>query len=379
MIYFDNAATSLHKPPQVAEAVCRALQTMGNAGRGAHEASLQSARTIYDTRALLADFFGLGNPSGLAFTSNSTEALNTAIKGTLNPGDHVITTVCEHNSVLRPLYELEEKGLALSFVPADKKGRPDYASFEKLIQPNTKAIVCTHASNLTGNLLDIERIGMICKKHQLLFILDASQSAGVFDIDMQKTGIDILCFTGHKSMLGPQGTGGICVREGLQIRPLKSGGSGILTYSKKHPEQMPTALEAGTLNGHGIAGLHAAVEFLKQTGLNRIRQKEKSLLQRFYEGIKDLPGLKIYGDLSSFDRCAILSLNIGDYDSSEVADELAQDYGISTRPGAHCAPLMHEALGTVSQGAVRFSFSYFNTEEEIDAAIQALQEMTASL
>ena len=379
MIYFDNAATSLHKPPQVAEAVCRALQTMGNAGRGAHEASLQSARTIYDTRALLADFFGLGNPSGLAFTSNSTEALNTAIKGTLNPGDHVITTVCEHNSVLRPLYELEEKGLALSFVPADKKGRPDYASFEKLIQPNTKAIVCTHASNLTGNLLDIERIGMICKKHQLLFILDASQSAGVFDIDMQKTGIDILCFTGHKSMLGPQGTGGICVREGLQIRPLKSGGSGILTYSKKHPEQMPTALEAGTLNGHGIAGLHAAVEFLKQTGLNRIRQKEKSLLQRFYEGIKDLPGLKIYGDFSSFDRCAILSLNIGGYDSSEVADELAQDYGISTRPGAHCAPLMHEALGTVSQGAVRFSFSYFNTEEEIDAAIQALQEMTASL
>ena len=379
MIYFDNAATSLHKPPQVAEAVCRALQTMGNAGRGAHEASLQSARTIYDTRALLADFFGLGNPSGLAFTSNSTEALNTAIKGTLNPGDHVITTVCEHNSVLRPLYELEEKGLALSFVPADKKGRPDYASFEKLIQPNTKAIVCTHASNLTGNLLDIERIGSICKKHKLLFILDASQSAGVFDIDMQKTGIDILCFTGHKSMLGPQGTGGICVREGLQVRPLKSGGSGILTYSKKHPEQMPTALEAGTLNGHGIAGLHAAVEFLKQTGLNRIRQKEKSLLQRFYEGIKDLPGLKIYGDLSSFDRCAILSLNIGDYDSSEVADELAQDYGISTRPGAHCAPLMHEALGTVSQGAVRFSFSYFNTEEEIDAAIQALQEMTASL
>ena len=379
MIYFDNAATSLHKPPQVAEAVCRALQTMGNAGRGAHEASLQSARTIYDTRALLADFFGLGNPSGLAFTSNSTEALNTAIKGTLNPGDHVITTVCEHNSVLRPLYELEEKGLALSFVPADKKGRPDYASFEKLIQPNTKAIVCTHASNLTGNLLDIERIGMICKKHQLLFILDASQSAGVFDIDMQKTGIDILCFTGHKSMLGPQGTGGICVREGLQIRPLKSGGSGILTYSKKHPEQMPTALEAGTLNGHGIAGLHAAVEFLKETGLNRIRQKEKSLLQRFYEGIKDLPGLKIYGDFSSFDRCAILSLNIGGYDSSEVADELAQDYGISTRPGAHCAPLMHEALGTVSQGAVRFSFSYFNTEEEIDAAIQALQEMTASL
>lgn len=378
MIYFDNAASSMPKPPEVAEAICQALQSMGNAGRGAHAASLESARTIYDTRALLSDFFGLGDPSGVAFCSNSTEALNTAIKGLFVPGDHVITTVLEHNSVLRPLYELEEKGLELSFVPADKKGVPDYEAFEKLIRKNTKAIICTHASNLTGNLLDIERIGRICKEHGLLFLLDASQTAGVMDIDMQKMQIDVLCFTGHKSLLGPQGTGGLCVRKGIQIRPLKSGGSGILTYSKKHPDQMPTALEAGTLNGHGIAGLHAAVEFLQRTGLEQIRQKEKSLLQRFYEGIKDLPDIKIYGDFSSFDRCAILALNIGDYDSSEVADELAQDYGICTRPGAHCAPLMHESLGTVSQGAVRFSFSYFNTEEEIDAAIKALQEMTAS-
>ncbi len=376
--YFDNAASSMPKPPEVAEAICQALQSMGNAGRGAHAASLESARTIYDTRALLSDFFGLGDPSGVAFCSNSTEALNTAIKGLFVPGDHVITTVLEHNSVLRPLYELEEKGLELSFVPADKKGLPDYEAFEKLIRKNTKAIICTHASNLTGNLLDIERIGRICKEHGLLFLLDASQTAGVMDIDMQKMQIDVLCFTGHKSLLGPQGTGGLCVRKGIQIRPLKSGGSGILTYSKKHPDQMPTALEAGTLNGHGIAGLHAAVEFLKRTGLEQIRKKERSLLQRFYEGIKELPDIKIYGDFSSFDRCAILALNISDYDSSEVADELAQDYGICTRPGAHCAPLMHESLGTVSQGAVRFSFSYFNTEEEIDAAIKALREMTAS-
>lgn len=378
MIYFDNAASSMPKPPEVAEVICQALQSMGNAGRGAHAASLESARTIYDTRALLSDFFGLGDPSGVAFCSNSTEALNTAIKGLFLSGDHVITTVLEHNSVLRPLYELEEKGLELSFVPADKKGLPDYEAFEKLIRKNTKAIICTHASNLTGNLLDIERIGRICKEHGLLFLLDASQTAGVMDIDMQKMQIDVLCFTGHKSLLGPQGTGGLCVRKGIQIRPLKSGGSGILTYSKKHPDQMPTALEAGTLNGHGIAGLHAAVEFLKRTGLEQIRKKERSLLQRFYEGIKELPDIKIYGDFSSFDRCAILALNISDYDSSEVADELAQDYGICTRPGAHCAPLMHESLGTVSQGAVRFSFSYFNTEEEIDSAIKALREMTAS-
>lgn len=375
MIYFDNAATSMVKPPEVAEAVLAALQSMGNAGRGAHTASLTTSRTIYDTRLLLSDFFHLGDPSRVAFTANSTEALNIAIKGCLQPGDHVITTVLEHNSVLRPLYEMEEKGVSLSFVSADEKGNPDYDAFEKLIRPESRAIVCTHASNLTGNVVDIERIGKICKKHHLLFIVDASQTAGLFPIDMEKMQIDILCFTGHKGLLGPQGTGGICVRKGVEVRPLKSGGSGILTYSKKHPDQMPTALEAGTLNGHGIAGLHAAVEFINKIGISKIHAKESQLLKHFYEGIKDLPMIKIYGDFTNFDRCGILSLNIGDYDSSEVADELAQDYDICTRPGAHCAPLMHQALGTVSQGAVRFSFSYFNTEEEVDTAIHALTEM----
>ena len=363
------------KPPEVAKAVLTALQSMGNAGRGAHNASLTTSRTIYDTRLLLSDFFHLGDPSQIAFTANSTEALNIAIKGCLQPGDHVITTVLEHNSVLRPLYEMEEKGVSLSFVPADEKGNPDYDAFEKLIRPESKAIVCTHASNLTGNVVDIEKIGKICKKHHLLFIVDASQTAGLFPINMEKMQIDILCFTGHKGLLGPQGTGGICVRKGVEVRPLKSGGSGVLTYSKKHPDQMPTALEAGTLNGHGIAGLHAAVEFINKIGIPKIHAKESQLLNHFYEGIKDLPMIKIYGDFTNFDRCGILSLNIGDYDSSEVADELAQDYDICTRPGAHCAPLMHQSLGTVSQGAVRFSFSYFNTEEEVDTAIQALTEM----
>ena len=223
----------------------------------------------------------------------------------------------------------------------------------------------------------MKRVGEIAKKHGFLFIVDASQTAGVFPIDVQEMGIDILCFTGHKGLLGPQGTGGIYVREGLTVRPLLCGGSGVQTYNKKHPSEMPTALEAGTLNGHGIAGLDAAVEYLMETGIDTIREREQDLMWRFYEGVKDIPGVKVYGDFSTRERCAIVTLNIGDYDSSEVSDELLMTYGISTRAGGHCAPLMHEALGTVEQGAVRFSFSHYNTDEELNTAIQAVKEMAA--
>lgn len=209
----------------------------------------------------------------------------------------------------------------------------------------------------------------------LLFVVDASQTAGVFPIDVQKMHIDVLCFTGHKGLLGPQGTGGMYVREGLFVRPLKSGGSGVQTYSKEHPAEMPTALESGTLNGHGIAGLNAAVDYINKVGLDTIRGKEQGFMKRFYQGVKDIPGVKLYGDFTDFNRCAIVTLNIGDYDSSEVSDELLTQYGISTRPGGHCAPLMHEALGTVEQGAVRFSFSHYNTDEEVDTAIEAIREL----
>ena len=300
-----------------------------------------------------------------------------AIKGAFLPGDHVITTELEHNSVLRPLYEMEEKGVSLSFVSSDKWGRIRISDFEKEIRGETRAIVCTHASNLTGNVVDIEAVGEIAKKHGLLFIVDASQSAGVFPIDVDKMHIDILCFTGHKGMYGPQGTGGIYVREGISLRPLKSGGSGVQTYSHTHPKEMPTALEAGTLNGHGIAGLHAALEFLEQTGLEEIRKKEQELMMRFYQGVMQIPGIFVYGDFSTKERCAVVALNLEDYDSSDIADELSEKYGICVRPGAHCAPLMHQALGTVEQGAVRFSFSYFNTEEEIDRGIDALRKIAA--
>ena len=249
MIYMDNAATTMHKPQEVIDAVVSAMSSMGNAGRGASEAALSASRIIYDTREGLAKLFGAENARQIAFTSNSTESLNIAIKGILDPGDHVITTVLEHNSVLRPLYEMEKKGTELSVIGCNEKGMPDIAAMEAAIKENTKMIICTNGSNLTGNYVDVAVIGKMAHKHGLIFVVDASQTAGVFPIDVQKMDIDILCFTGHKGLLGPQGTGGIYVKEGIQIRPLKTGGSGIQTYSKEHPVQMPTALEACTLNG----------------------------------------------------------------------------------------------------------------------------------
>ncbi|MCF2554143.1 aminotransferase class V-fold PLP-dependent enzyme [Faecalicatena contorta] len=375
MIYMDNAATTMHKPQAVIDAVVAAMSSMGNAGRGANEASLSASRVIYDTREKLCRFFHGTSPRQIVFTNNSTESLNIAIKGLLDPGDHVITTMLEHNSVLRPLYEMEQKGVALTIIKSNEKGTFDIRDMEEAIRPETKMIICTNGSNLTGNHIDVKKVGELAHRHGLLFVVDASQTAGVFPIDVQDMQIDVLCFTGHKGMLGPQGIGGMYVREGLQIRPLKSGGSGVQTYSKTHPTEMPTALEAGTLNGHGIAGLGAAVSYLMETGIDHIRAREQELMWKFYEGVKDIPGITIYGDFSTKDRCAIVTLNIGDYDSSEVSDELLTEYSISTRPGGHCAPLMHEALGTVEQGAVRFSFSHYNTDEEVDIAIQAVREL----
>ena len=380
MIYLDNGATTYHKPEAVIQAVADAMRHMGNSGRGSHQASLGASRTIYDTRVLVSELFGLGNPLQVAFTANSTACLNMAVQGIFSPGDHVITTMLEHNSVLRPLYRMRENGVELTIVRADRLGNIRYEDMEAAIRPNTKGIICTHASNLTGNLVDIARVGEICRRASLVFILDASQTAGVFDIDMGMMGIDVLCFTGHKSLMGPQGTGGICVREGISIRPLMAGGSGTHSYSELHPSDMPEALEAGTVNGHGIAGLHAALEFIKETGMESIRNREQLLMRRFYQGVSDIRGVTVYGDFSRMDLHApVVALNIRDHDSGEVSDGLAMDYGIYTRAGAHCAPLMHQALGTVEQGAVRFSMSYYNTEEEMDQAVLAVREMAESI
>ena len=374
-IYLDSAATSLHKPPQVARAVAEAICTAGNAARGAHGASMAASRTVYDTRCLAARLLGCPRPDHVAFTANSTMALNMAICGLLTPEDHAISTDLEHNSVLRPLYALQRQGMGLSFLPADGNGRLDYDALEGLFRPNTRAVVCTHASNVTGDMPDIPRIAALAHAHGALLILDASQTAGAVPLDMTALGADVLCFTGHKSLMGPQGTGGLCVAEGVDIRPWCVGGTGVQTFLPSQPPQYPTRLEAGTRNGHGIAGLLAAVHFIQEAGMDAIRTHELALARRFYEGVKDVDGVCVYGDFSDFVRAPVVSLNIRDAESSMVADALAEDYDIAVRAGAHCAPRMHEALGTVEQGAVRFSFGYYNTEEETDAAIAAVREL----
>ncbi len=373
MIYLDNAATTLHKPQVVADAVKDAIMTMGNASRGAYESALASNRVLFDTRELLNEKFNGDGPEFVAFTSNATESLNTTIRGLFGPGDHVISTAMEHNSVLRPLFYLEDAGMELSFVMTDEKGNISLEEMEGMIKDNTKGIVCTHASNLTGNMNDLEAIGQICKKHNILFVVDASQTAGVFPIDMKRMNISALCMTGHKGLLGPQGTGAICVRKGVNIRPFKVGGSGVHSYDRHHPTDMPTALEAGTANVHSLAGLRAALLYFKEQDLDALREYELSLMRMFYEGIKDIPDVKVYGDFSAAMRAPIVLMNIGDYDSSAVSDELEQRFEIATRAGAHCAPLMHQCLGTVDQGAVRFSFSHFTTKEEVLAAIEAVK------
>ena len=376
MIYLDNAATTQKKPPQVLEAVVEALQSIGNSSRGTHGGALRSARSVFNTRANLAKLFNAPGPEQVIFTTNATEALNIAINGLFHQGDHVITTALEHNSVLRPLFRLEDEGIIeLSIVPADKRGCVDYEDFSRLIRPNTRAIVCTHASNLTGNALDLMKIGEIVQEKGFLLVVDSSQGAGVLPLDMEAMHISVLCFTGHKGLMGPQGTGGMCLARDVRIRPFKVGGSGVQSYSRTHPAEMPTRLEAGTLNGHGIAGLGAGVDYILEKGVDAIHAYEIALAKHFYEGVRDIPGVTVYGDFTNWNRTAVVTLNIGDYDSGAVSDALWEDFGIATRPGAHCAPLMHHTLGTAEQGAVRFSFALFNTLDEADTAIAAVKEL----
>ena len=375
MIYLDNAATTLHKPPQVERAMVEALRTAGNPGRGAHEPTLHAARLVYGARLAMAKLLNAPDPSCIVFTANATEALNIALGGLFSPGDHVITSVCEHNSVLRPLYRLREQGVSLDFIDIDEKGRFCDTQWDTFIRPDTRAFVLTMASNVTGNQPDIMQASRIAHKNGALLIVDASQTAGAQPIDVQALGIDVLCFTGHKALLGPQGTGGLYVCPGLSIRPLVVGGSGIHSFDEHHPAQMPTALEAGTLNVPGLAGLCAGVKWILAQGVENLQKREAVLTDLFYENIRDVPHVMIYGDPQAKRRAPIISLNIGDEDSARIADILWEDYGICVRAGAHCAPLMHKALGTTEQGAVRFSFSHFNTEQEVLQAARAVREL----
>lgn len=375
MIYLDYAATSVHKPQVVIDAVVKALNHMGNAGRGSNEDSLDSSRIIFYARMAINDLINGVSASQIAFTNNVTESLNMAIKGLIKPGDHVITTVMEHNSVLRPLYQLQASGVELTIVPTDELGRINLDDIQGAIRDNTKAIVITHASNLTGNINPIKEVGEIAEEAGVLLIVDAAQTMGAIPIDVQDLNIDVLCFTGHKSLLGPQGTGGLYVNPDITIPPYKTGGTGVDTYNQVHPSTMPTALEAGTMNGHGIAGLKAAVDYLQEQGIESICQHERALAQSFYQGVKDIPGIRFYGDYTTEERSPIVALNIRDIDSSLIADQLSEEFEIAVRAGGHCAPLMHEALGSKEQGAVRFSFGHFTTEEDVDRAIEAIQKL----
>ena len=375
MIYLDNASTTLKKPPSVLQAVLRAMETAGNCARGTYESSRIAAGDIYQARVKLAKFFGCPRADHVVFTANATHSLNIAINGLFSCGDHVITTEAEHNSVLRPLYRLKaEQGVALDFIPADAQGQLQTPLLPQLLRPNTKAIVCTHASNLTGNITDLASISDFAKAHGLLLVVDASQTAGFLPISMEEMGIDVLCVTGHKGLMGPQGTGCLCLRESVELRPFSVGGTGVHSYSPTQPEQLPERLEAGTLNAHGIAGLSAAIDYINQVGLHTIHMHESSLTRRFLRGIRELPDVRIYGDFDGV-HAPIVCLNLGTWESGAVSDALSEKYGIATRSGAHCAPRMHRALGTQQQGAVRFSFSWFNTEEEIDDAVRAVSRL----
>lgn len=377
MIYLDNAATTMHKPQTVIDAVTQAMCSLGNAGRGATLGALDAARAIHACRAKLARLLGCPRADHVCFTPNSTAALNTVINGVVRPGDRVVTTVLEHNSVLRPLNRLAaEQCVTVEHAGCDASGVLDYDELERLVTPGTRAVVVTHASNVTGNSVDIARVAAMAHAVGALAIVDASQSAGTAHIDMRAMGLDVVCFTGHKGLMGPQGTGGLAVAEGIDVAPWAMGGTGVHSFDALQPLEWPTRLEAGTLNGHGIAGLSAGLDFIEaQGGVETIAARERALAERFLAGVREIPGIVLYGAFDQPVRSAIVSLNVGDIDSAEISDALMQGWGIATRPGAHCAPLMHRALGTERQGIVRFSFGYFNTDEEVDTAIDALCDL----
>ena len=373
MIYLDYAATSFHKPKAVAEAVYQALQHTGNSGRGVHGAALDASRLVYETREKISDLFHVGDASRVIFTANATESLNIVIQGLLGAGDHCITSNIEHNSVLRPLCMMASRGVEVSYVEADESGTLSPQIIEQAITSKTKAVVLTHASNVLGSVNDLKAIGAICKKQGVLLIVDASQTAGLIAIDLQAMQIDALCCSGHKSLLGPQGVGLLCLNKGVMPKPLKAGGTGTDSFSQTMDLGLPTALEAGTLNTHGIIGLNAACDYLKDYTIEKLFNEATARAKQFIEGLKELEGISFYGELMSSDRTPVVALNIRNFDAAEVADELFERFGIATRAGAHCAPKVHEAYGTIEQGMVRFSFSHFNTEEEVAQAIQAVR------
>ena len=382
MIYLDHAATALWRPSGVEETMMLAYHSVGNPGRGGHEPSMLAAKYLLRSRQLLARYIGAESPEEIVFTQNATMALNIAVHGTLREGDHVITSMAEHNSVLRPLYLAQkQKNVSLSFLPLDDKGRIRLDLLETFLRKNTRAVVITHASNVTGNVTDLSEVCAFTKRHGLLLIVDASQSAGSIPVNVRENGVDILCFTGHKSLLGPQGTGGMYVRKGTEVEPLFAGGTGMDSFSREMPAAMPERLEAGTPNVPGIAGLGAAVLYHENYDDAKRHHAEMAREKNFILRVIDIPGIRLYGDYAAEDarRVPVVSLNIADVDSTELASLLYEEGGICVRAGAHCAPLVHTSFGTVKQGMVRFSFSAENSEQDVNTAAQLLRTLAQSL
>lgn len=379
MIYLDNAATSCPKPSSVASAITSALSRFGGVGRGVHSASIEAGIEVYKARVALSDLLGGPGAQRVSFALNATMALNIAIERLLPDGGVAVTTAASHNSVLRPLYKArDERACTIKVLPHSCEGDLDYCTFERYAE-DADVVVLTHASNLTGDIYDVERVVRIAHKAGARVVLDAAQTAGAVPIDMTALGVDVLCFTGHKSLLGPQGTGGLIVAEGLDLPPLLEGGSGTHSFDERHPRFMPEALEAGTINAHGIAGLAAGVAYVQKCGITACARHEAALVERFVEGLSAIEGVRILGGSSKLGRCGIVAFNIGDVDSALVADQLAAKKDICVRPGAHCAPLMHRALGTEQQGAVRVSFGLFNTIDEIDITLSVIESIAHEL
>ena len=372
MIYLDNAATSFPKPSEVYEEVLNAMKNYSaNPGRGSHSMAIEASSRVMDTRSQLAELFCIPNPLNIIFTYNATEALNIAIKGALQKGDHVITTILEHNSVLRPLDALSKKGVSYSLIGTDLEGHLVLDSLKKEIRKNTKAIIINHASNVLGVVQNLQEISHIAKSHGLLLIVDASQSAGSLDINVRSLNIDLLAFPGHKGLLGPQGTGALYIREGLRLETFKEGGTGSSSHSIAQPLFLPDRFESGTLNTPGIAGLGQGIKYIMREGREKIKGREDILLKQLLEELSPLDYVKIYGPKAIENRTAVLSLNLEGFESSQVG-MLLNSKGIAVRTGYHCAPFVHGVIGTMNRGTVRISPGCFNTPEDIEEVVKAL-------
>ncbi len=379
-VYLDNGATSYPKAPGVAESMAEYILNVGtNVNRGAYSSSFKAENTVYETRELLCELFRFNKPENVIFTKNITESMNVLLKGLLKENDHAVVSSMEHNAVMRPLNKLNK--VEYTKVICNEKGELNIEDVKKAIKDNTKAIIMTHASNVCGTVLDLEKVGQVCKKHNLFFIIDSAQTAGFQDIDFQKFNADAIGFTGHKGLLGPQGIGGFIVNDRInnEMTTFIEGGTGSLSDTEIQPDYMPDKFEAGTLNIPGIYGLNASLKYLLKNGVKNIREKEIYLLSRFIDGILNIENIKLIGKTATLDRTGILSIDFINNDNGIVSHELGKEYGIMTRSGMHCAPSAHKTLGTFPKGTVRFSVSHFTTMEEVDYAIDCINKIATTI